>query len=248
MSDLTPDKPLSGRVALITGASKGIGAEVAKAYAAAGAHVVLVARKQAGLEAVDDQIKALGGTATLIPFDLKKTDELEMLGPLIDNKFGRLDILVANAGIISTLTPIAHSKMKDWNDVLTTNVTANVQLIRTLDPLLRASDAGRAIFVISGLGITATPFYGAYGVSKAAVMMLAETYAAETSQTKLRVNMVRPGAVDTEMLASAFPGGYQGGDLRQPDEIVPLFMELALPSCVRHGEILVPTAPPRKAA
>ena len=100
MSDLTPDKPLSGRVALITGASKGIGAEVAKAYAAAGAHVVLVARKQAGLEAVDDQIKALGGTATLIPFDLKKTDELEMLGPLIDNKFGRLDILVANAGII----------------------------------------------------------------------------------------------------------------------------------------------------
>lgn len=233
-------KPLQGRVALITGASRGIGAAVAKSYAAAGAHVVLLARKQDALEAVDDEIRAAGGTATLVPFDLKKIDELEMLGPLIDGKFGRLDILVANAGIISTLTPIAHSKMKDWNDVLVTNVTANAQLIRTLDPLLRASDAGRAIFTVSGLGINPTPFYGAYGVSKAALLMLAQMYAAETAQTNLRVNMVRPGKVDTGMLSSAYPGGYQGDDLRQPEDVAPVYLELASPECRRHGEIVGP--------
>lgn len=232
------DKPLAGRVALITGASKGIGAAVAKAYAAAGAHVVLLARDQQALEEVDDQIKSAGGSATLIPFDLRKLDELEMLGPLIDDRFKRLDILVANAGMISTLTPVAHSKMKDWADLMTVNVTANAQLIRTLDPLLRASDAGRAIFTVSGLGINATPFYGAYGVSKAALIMLAQTYAAETAHTNLRVNMIRPGKVDTAMLASAYPGGYQGDDLRKPEDVAPLYVELALPSCIRHGELV----------
>lgn len=245
---MSADKPLEGRIALITGASRGIGAEVAKAYVKAGAHVILLARKQSGLEKIDDEIKALGGTATLIPFDLRKIDELEMLGPLISDKFGKLDILVANAGIISTLMPLAHSKMKEWQDVLTVNVTANVQLVRTLDPLLRASDAGRAIFVVSGIGINATPFYGAYGVSKAALIMMAQTYAAETRESNLRVNMIRPGAVDTDMLKQSYPGGYHAPDLRQPDEIVPLFMELALPSCTRHGEIIAPTEPPRSKA
>lgn len=245
---MSADKPLAGCVALITGASRGIGAEVAKAYSRAGAHVILLARKQSGLEKIDDEIKAEGGSTTLIPFDLRKIDELEMLGPLIADKFGKLDILVANAGMISTLMPLAHSKMKEWADLMTVNVTANVQLIRTLDPLLRASDAGRAIFVVSGLGIEATPFYGAYGVSKAALIMLAQTYAAETVQTNLRVNMIRPGAVDTDMLRSVYPGGYHADDLRQPDEIVPLFMELASPSCTRHGDIIAPTQAPRKVA
>ena len=231
------DKPLSGRIALVTGASRGIGAAVAKAYAQAGAHVVLMARTVSGLETVDDDIKAAGGKATLIPFDLRKLDELEALGPMLADRFGKLDILAANAGLLGTLTPIAHSKMKEWHDVMTVNVMANVQLIRTLDPLLRASDAGRAIFTVSGLGINATAYWGAYAVSKAGLIMLARTYAAETEKTNVRVNMVSPGAVDTDMLNHAFPGGFQG-EMRQPEDIAPLFVDLASPACKKHGEIV----------
>lgn len=219
-------KPLEGKIALITGASRGIGAAIAEAYAKAGAHVVLLARGQRNLEKIDDRIKAIGGTATLVPFDLTQIDELEALGPLIDQKFGKLDILVANAGILGKLTPVAHSPIKDWKDAFTTNVLANVQLIRTLDPLLKNSPAGRAIFVGSGLGIDAVPYYGSYGMSKAAIIHMARTYAAENANTNLRVNIVRPGAVDTAMLKSAFPGGYQGEDLRQPEDLEPLFVYL----------------------
>lgn len=232
------DKPLDGRIALITGASRGIGAAVAKAYAKAGAHVVLLARTQKDLEKVDDEIRSLGGTATLVPFDLRKLDELEALGPMLDQRFGRLDIFVANAGILGTLTPVAHSKMKEWADAFTVNVTANVQLIRTLDPLLRASDAGRAIFVVTDTD--PSPFWGVYGVSKMATRQLALTYAAETAQTNLKVNLVHPGAVATELLHQAFPGGYQGDDLLRPEDVAPLFVDLAQPSCARHGEIVTP--------
>ncbi len=231
---------LEGKIALITGASRGIGAAVAEAYAKAGAHVVLLARGQRNLEKIDDRIKAAGGTATLIPFDLTQIDELEALGPLIDNKFGKLDIFVANAGILGKLTPISHSPVKDWKDAYTVNVLANVQLIRTLDPLLKASPAGRAIFVGSGLGIVPNAYYGSYGVSKAAVIHLAKTYAAENAQTNLRVNIVRPGAVDTAMLSSAYPGGYQGSDLRQPDELGDLFVHLASEACTDQGRIFRP--------
>ncbi len=233
-------RPLEGRIALITGASRGIGAAVAEGYAKAGAHVVLLARGQRNLEKIDDRIKAIGGTATLVPFDLAKIDELEALGPLIDNKFGRLDILVANAGILGKVTPVAHSPVKDWKDAFTVNVLANVQLIRTLDPLLRNSKAGRAIFVGSGLGIDAVPYYGSYGMSKAAVIHMARIYAAENAQTNLRVNIVRPGAVDTAMLASAFPGGYHGADLRKPEDLVPLFVHLASENCNDQGRIFTP--------
>ena len=235
---MSSDKPLEGRVALITGASRGIGAAVAKAYAKAGAHVVLLARTQQDLEKIDDEIRSQGGTATLVPFDLRKLEELEALGPMLDQKFGRLDIFVANAGILGTLTPVAHSKMKEWADALTVNVTANVQLIRTLDPLLRASDAGRAIFVTTDTD--PSPFWGVYGVSKMAARQMALTYAAETVQTNLRVNLIHPGAVATQLLHQAFPGGYQGDDLLKPEEITPLFIELAHPSCTRHGEIVTP--------
>ena len=233
-------KILEGKIALITGASRGIGAAVAEAYAEAGAHVLLLARGQRNLEKIDDRIKAKGGTATLIPFDLTQIDELEALGPLIDNKFGKLDILVANAGILGKLTPISHSPVKDWKDAFTTNVLANVQLIRTLDPLLKNSKAGRAIFVGSGLGIDAVPYYGSYGMSKAAVIHMARTYASENQQTNLRVNIVHPGAVDTAMLSSAFPGGYQGADLRKPEELGPLFVHLASEACQDNGRIFSP--------
>lgn len=230
-------KPLSGRIALVTGASRGIGAAVAKGLAEAGAHVILLARTTAALEEVDDEIRELGGTATLIPFDLKKTDELEALGPMIADRFGKLDIFVANAGILGTLTPVSHSSMKDWKDVFAVNVTANVQMIRTLEPLLKASDAGRAIFVVSGLGQVPHPYWGEYGVSKAAVIMLARIWAAETEKTSLRVNMIAPGAVRTELLAQAFPGGYQG-KAHQPDDVVPAFLELSSPACTRHGDLI----------
>lgn len=231
---------LAGRVALITGASRGIGAEIAKLYASEGAHVILLARSKEGLEAVDDAIRLAGGKATLMPFDVSKLDELEALGPTISERFGRLDIWVANAGILRELTPISHSKMKDWHDTMAVNLLANVQMIRTLEPLLKAADAGRAIFVGSYLGDNPTPYFGAYGVSKAAVMHLAKTWAAETKHTSLRVNIIEPGAVDTDMLKVAFPGGYHAPDLRTPAQVAPLFLDLALPECQRHGDTISP--------
>lgn len=233
-------KKLEGKIALITGASRGIGAAIAEGYAREGAHVILLARGQRNLEKIDDRIREFGGQATLIPFDLTQLDELEALGPLIDQKFGKLDIFVANAGILGKLTPVAHSPMKDWKDSYQTNVLANVQLIRTLDPLLKNSPAGRAIFVGSGLGMNATPYYGSYGVSKAAVIHLAKTYAAESATSNLKVNIVIPGPVDTAMLASAFPGGYQGEGLRQAFDLVPQFIHLASKDCQDQGRIFGP--------
>lgn len=233
--------PLVGRVALVTGASRGIGAAVAELLALKGAHVILMARSVPDLETVHDKILAAGGTATIMPLDVSKIDELEALGPTLLARFRRLDIWVANAGIMRDLTPVSHSKIKDWRDTYNVNVLSNVQMIRTLDPLLRASDAGRAVFTASHLGVAALPFFGSYAVSKAAVIMLAQTWAVETLQTNLRVNIVNPGAVDTAMLRQAFPGGYQGGDLLQPIDVAQLYLDLALPSCACHGEIVEPS-------
>lgn len=237
---MKPVKRLEGRVALVTGASRGIGAAAAKSLAAEGAHVILLARNKAGLEETYDIINENGGTSTIMPFDLTHLEELEALGPTILERFKRLDIWVANAGKLGTLTPVSHSKMKEWRDVYTLNVLSNVQMIRTLEPLLKASDAGRAMFVGSGMGVDPYAFYGEYGVSKAAVMFLARTWAEETKHTNIKINIVRPGAVDTELLAEAFPGGYHGPDLRMPEQIASMFVELALPSCMRHGETLKP--------
>lgn len=229
--------PLQGKIALITGASRGIGAAVAEGYAKAGAHVILLARGQRNLEKIDDRIQKIGGTATLVPFDLTQIDELEALGPLIDNKFGKLDILVANAGILGKVTPIAHSPIKDWKDAYTTNVLANVQLIRTLDPLLKNSKAGRAIFVSSMLGIEPLAYWASYSASKAAVLHMAKIYAAENEKTNLKTNIICPGATDTAMLSGAFPGGYQGPDLKKPEDWVPLFVRLASESCQDNGHV-----------
>lgn len=229
---------LSGRVALVTGASRGIGAAVARLFAKEGAHVVLLARSRAGLEDVDDSIQAMGGAATLMPFDLRKIDALEALGPTLFERFGRLDIFVANAGVLGEPTPVSHGKIKDWDVVYQTNVLANVQLIRTLEPLLKASDAGRAVLTGSGLGSNPEAFFGQYAVSKAAAMSLFRAWAEETRQTNLRVNIVKPGVVDTGMVHQAFPGGYQGNDLCSPEQVAPFFLELCLPSCSRHGEVV----------
>ncbi len=234
MSD-TPD--LSGKIALITGASRGIGASVAKAYARAGAHVVLLARTIGGLEAVDDAIRAEGGKATLMPVDLFKLDELDALGPTLYEHFGKLDILVGNAAMLGSLSPIGHLKPVEWGRVMDLNVTANFRLIRTLDPLLRASEAGRAIFVTSGITSDLKAYWGEYAVSKAALEALAKTYAAECATTNVRVNLIDPGRVRTAMRADAYPG-EDPMTRPHPDEIMKPFLDLAASSCTLNGQIV----------
>ncbi len=199
------------KVFLVTGASRGIGYQVSLALAAKGVHVVALARTVGGLEELDDAIKNIGGTATLIPFDLKKTKDILTLGPTLAQKFsnediGPLDGLIANAGVLGTLTPVAHAKAKEWDDVIAINLTANQRLIATLDPLLRHSDAGRAVFLTSGITQMVSPYWGAYGVTKIALEKLVETYAAETKLTNLKVVNFDPGVAATNMRAAAFPG------------------------------------------
>lgn len=227
---------LVGRIALVTGASRGIGAAVARRFAAEGAQLILAARTVGALEEVDDAIRLAGGArATLVPLDLLQGDQIDRLGGAVFERFGRLDVLVGNAGALGTLSPVAHVSAKDWNAVIATNLTANFRLIRALDPLLRRSPAGRAIFVTSGLGIRPLAYWGPYAASKAALEMLARVYAAEVETTAIRVNLLDPGVVRTAMRAEAFPG-EDPNTLPAPDAITERFVELAEASCMRHGE------------
>ena len=232
-----PARRLAGRVALVTGASRGIGRAVAVALAAEGAHVILVARTVGGLEETDDLVRAAGGVATLVPHDLAVHAPLDELGGRIAERFGRLDVLVGNAAVLGVLGPVHHMDPEVFERVMAVNVTANWRLIRSFDPLLRASDAGRAIFVTSGAARGATPYWGAYAASKAALEMLALTYAGEVRRTSIRVNLVDPGVVRTRMRAEAFPG-ENPKKLPPPESVAPTFVELAVPSCRHHGEIV----------
>lgn len=226
---------LAGRVALITGASRGIGAAVAKRYAAEGAHVVLVARTQGALERVDDAIRAGGHEpATLVPMDLTDYDRIDELGGIIAQRFKKLDILVGNAAMLGTLSPVAMSKPKMWQDVMNTNFMANYRLIRSFDPLLRASDAGRALFVTSGVTEKVKAYWGAYAASKVALEMLVNTYAAEVEKTNLRVNLIDPGVVRTAMRKEAYPG-EDANTLVTPESITDRFVELAMADAELHG-------------
>lgn len=229
---------LAGRVALVTGASRGIGAAVAKRYAAEGAHVICVARTQSALERVDDAIRAGGHEpATLVPMDLTDFAKIDELGGIVAQRFKKLDILVGNAGMLGSLSPVAMSKPKMWQDVMNTNLMANYRLIRSFDPLLRASDAGRALFVTSGVTDEAHAYWGAYAVSKAALEMLVQTYAAEVEKTAMRVNLIDPGIVRTSMRKEAFPGENVEA-LATPESITDRFVELALAEDVAHGQRL----------
>lgn len=229
---------LSGKIALITGASQGIGAAVAKAYAKAGAHVILLARNVAGLEIVDDEIREAGGSATIMPVDLLKLDELDALGPTLYERFGKLDIFVGNAGMLGTLGPLTHADPKEFQKVMDINITANYRLIRTLDPLLKASDSGRVIFVSTGASVTkGRAYWGAYSISKAGLESMASVYAQETANTNVRVNVIDPGAVRTDMRKSAKPG-EDPNNLPAPDDVVEEFLNLAALSCEKHGEII----------
>jgi len=197
------------RIALVTGASRGIGRALALELARDGAHVVALARTQGALEELDDEIRAQGGQATLVPCDLADFDALDRLGAALFERWGKLDVFVGNAGILGPLSPLAHVDPKDWNRVMAINVTANWRLIRSLDPLLRASGAGRVLFITSGAAHRETmkPFWGPYAVSKAALEALAKSYAAEMGgTTPVRVNVFYPGAVRTAMRARAVPG------------------------------------------
>jgi len=234
---MTGEKRLVGRIAVVTGASRGIGAAVARRFAAEGAHVVLVARTVGGLEEVDDAVRAAGGAATLVPLDLADLDRIDPLGPALYERFKKLDILVGNAGLLGTLGPLSHHDAKLWDDVFKVNVTANWRLIRTLEPLLRLSDAGRAIFVTSGAAQMAQAYWGAYATAKAALEAMVKTWAAELAKTTIRVNLLSPGPIRTAMRAEAFPG-EDPLSLRPPEAILQSFVDLAAPDCARHGEIV----------
>ncbi len=229
-------KPLDGRFALVTGASRGIGRAVAVGLAKAGAHVILLARTVGGLEEADDEIRAAGGAATLIKLDLKKTVELDALGPSLLQRFGHLDILVANAGILGPLSPLGHIRTEAWREVIDVNLTANWHLIRALDPLLRLSTAGRAIVVSSGAATGNNAYWGPYAVSKAGLEALAKTWASELAETPVRVNIVNPGPIRTGLRAKAFPG-EDAMSLKTPEDLVPLFLQLASPDCKDTGRI-----------
>ena len=226
---------LQGRIALVTGASRGLGAAAALAYAKEGAHCVLVARTVGGLEAVDDQIKAVGGSATLVPLDITDGPGIDRLGAALYERFGKLDILLGNAALLGQLSPIGHIEPDVFERVMAVNVTANWRLIRSLDPLLRRSDSGRAIFVTSGISRSIVPYWSAYAASKAALDMMVGVYAAECAHTSVKVNLYNPGPTRTKMRKEAFPG--------EDPETVPLpeahaeaLIQLALSSCTLNGE------------
>jgi len=226
---------LAGRIALVTGASRGIGAAVARRFAAEGAHVVLVARTVGGLEEVDDAVRAEGGSATLVPLDLAAPGGIEEMGQAIAHRFGRLDVLVGNAGVLGTLGPAAHMDVAVWEQVIAVNLTANWRLIRSFDPLLRESQAPRAVFVTSGIAQGLFPYWSAYAASKAGLEMLVKTYAGEVAKSPIRVNLLDPGVVRTAMRAQAFPG-EDPETLPPPESVTGAFVELAAASCRRHGE------------
>ncbi len=203
--------------------------------AEAGIHVIATARAQADLESLDDEIKALGAEATLVPLDLQDGPGIDRLGGAIAERWKRLDILVANAGLLGSLSPLPHIDPGVWDDLIAVNLTANWRLLRSLDPLLRASDAGRVIFVTTGAVGKNVPYWGGYAVSKAALNQLAFTYAAETAKTDVRVNLLNPGGTRTSMRAQAFPG-EDPMTLPAPEELVPLFLKLADPAHTETGE------------
>lgn len=226
------------RVALVTGASRGIGFATALELAKQNIHVVALARTVGGLEELDDQIKDADGSCTLMPYDLLKGDLIEGLGPLLFDKFKRLDILVGNAAMLGGLMPLAQTDPSLWDRVFALNVTANLRLIRTCDPLLRASDQGRAIFVTSGAVQSCKPFWGAYAASKAALEAMVKVYANEVAHTNLKVNLFDPGRVRTAMRAQAYPG-EDPMTLSTPDKIAEKIAALCAENSAQHGSLHV---------
>jgi len=231
------DKVLDGRVTLVTGASRGIGYQACLALAKAGSHIIAVARTQGGLEDLDDAIKSAGGECTLVPLDLKNSDAIDQLGAIINQRWGKLDGLLANAGVLGEITPAPHTVPKKWDEVMAVNLTANYRLIRSLDPLLRASDAGRAVFLTSGVARTHRAYWGAYAASKAALEAFVSCYAKEAEVTKLKVNLLNPGAMRTAMRAKAMPG-EDSTSLPNPSDISTLIVEMLSPNYTENDSLV----------
>ena len=229
--------PLTGSVALVTGASRGIGAATAVALAGLGAHLVITARTQGGLEETDDAIRSAGGTATLLPLDLREGERLDVLGPSIYQRFGRLDVLVHCAGALGQLTPAGHISPHDWADVVAVNLSAAWRLIRCCDQILRQAPAGRAVFVTDAVARAPTAYWGALGASKAGMENLVRTWAAETATTKLRVNLFDPGVVRSKIRGAAFPG-ENPASLPGPETVAGALAGLCLPAEARHGALV----------
>jgi NAD(P)-dependent dehydrogenase (short-subunit alcohol dehydrogenase family) len=232
---MPPAAPLANRIALVTGASRGIGAATAIQLAKAGAHVVAAARTVGGLEEVDDAIRASGGTATLVPLDITDGDGVARLGAALRERYGKLDILIGNAAILGPASPLDHLTPKDWDDVMKLNVTANWRLIGAMDALLRQSDAGRAVFVTSGVAHNPRAYLGLYTASKAALEALARTYAAETENTAVRVNLFNPGPTRTRMRAQLMPG-EDPMTLPAPEDVAAKIVDLCLPGFTETGK------------
>jgi NAD(P)-dependent dehydrogenase (short-subunit alcohol dehydrogenase family) len=231
------EKRLADRVVLLTGASRGIGRSLAVALAAEGAHLILVARTVGGLEETDDLVHAAGGSATLVPLDLMKFDGIDGLGAQIFERWGRLDGLIVNHAMLGVMSPLAHIDPKVWETAFGLNVTSNWRMIRACDPLLRQSDAARVVFTGSAAAWKYRPYWGLYAATKAAQLNMALTYAAECQKTPIRVNVVDPGPMRTQMRAAAMPG-EDPDTLPHPDEMAPMVVELMLPSSTRTGEIV----------
>lgn len=228
------DKPLTGRITLVTGATRGIGYHAAIALAAAGSHIIATGRTQGGLEDLDDAITSAGGECTLVPMDLKNFDGIDQLGGIINERWGRLDGLFGNAGILGDITPANQVEPKVFEDVFAINMTANYRLIRSLDPLMRMSDSARALFVTSSVSVTRPGFWGAYAASKSALDAFVQVYAQEIEITKIRVNLLNPGGTATKMRAKAAPG-EDPTTLPKPEDIAPLIVDMLSPDYQENG-------------
>ncbi len=229
-------RKLAGRVAVVTGASRGIGRAIAVCLASQGAHIIAVARTQGALEELDDEINSAGSSATLVPLDLKDFPAIDRLGAAIHERWGKLDILVGNAGVLGKLSPLGHVEPKTWDEVMAINVTANWRLIRALDPLLRMAEAGRATFVTSGAAQYCSAYWGPYSTSKAALDALVRTYAAEVATTAARANLFSPGPTRTRMRALAMPG-EDPATLPAPEQVAAQAAEMCFSDFRDNGGI-----------
>jgi NAD(P)-dependent dehydrogenase (short-subunit alcohol dehydrogenase family) len=222
---MTAQPDLNGKIALITGASRGIGAVVALELAKHSAHIIAIARTTSGLEELDDKIlEATGKNATLLPMDLSKLSEVEKIGPTIAERFGRLDILIANAATLGPMSPVGHIKPKEWDQVMKLNFHTNTQLIRTCDPLLRQSPAGRILFTTCAAANAEKPYQAPYAASKAALEAYVKTYAQEVRETNMKIHAVNPGPVKTKLLEAIYPGSYPDG-VQEPEDVTDMFLK-----------------------